>query len=67
MGEDVSAYNPVTPEISLEGYSPIVILGPEGSPNGSLVADPQAVVITTSGEVYVKSVGSDEYGWIQTN
>lgn len=52
--------------VTPNNYYPVVIAGPEGSPNGTIKAAPQTVVVATDGSVYVKSVGLDNEGWIQT-
>lgn len=48
------------------GYAPVVVAGPDGSPNGTLAAVPQTIVVTSSGEVFVKTVGNGVEGWTQT-
>lgn len=48
------------------GYIPIVLSGPEGSPNGTLAAAPRTIVITPSGEVHVKATGNGVEGWVET-
>lgn len=52
--------------VDIGTYTPIVLLGPEGSPNGTLAAAPQTVVVTPGGQVFVKSLGNGDEGWIQT-
>lgn len=49
-----------------QNYYPVVIAGPDGSPNGTVQAAPQTVCLTNTGEVFVKSLGLDNEGWIRT-
>lgn len=55
------------PATDIGAYTGLILLGPEGSPNGTLPASPPTIVITPSGSIYIKTVGNDTEGWIQAS